>query len=520
MKIFKWILRVFLLLVLLVGVAVGVVIYELSDNSFNEPEYLKNYEPVEFDLNNFVSKGLKDTKEEGTMELTMDEKEINYLLKSISLDLNSKLQGALKFNSMYIETEDGHDIKFITYLDAAGFKTSLKGDFNIELINNNFMIEIDNIKIGKLNFDKEKVVSIINKVTNGQSLAQELDLMGIKLHSDLSKLSASLNLLDLKDSILKSIGDENDSKLYKTMMDIFFRVEEIVKLNENGHELGIDINLNAFSYNKETDAAKPYLMDFDGVNSKVETLLNNNVINVEDVNNVATYLVRGIYSSEEVKNSVKELDLSSVGINDLSTYKGIINISDNEIEDIFATQIPTSLEEIMSFDGFVFHESDWNNLLLKSDAIGQMYNFVRKEDNVYKNSYIALESLYMDIIDNHYSMNLLLNINGRSLVMSIAADSNEADGLFMESKVTSMRFGSNELLDSEIKTLLNFIDNSLNDEWIKINPDNLTLDFDFSMVFDGNTELKDFATTYGDIKTSFKEDSGNGYTLIGFDLGL
>ena len=80
MKIFKWILRVFLLLVLLAGVAVGVVIYELSDNSFNEPEYLKNYEPVEFDLNNFVSKGLKDTKEEGTMELTMDEKEINYLL--------------------------------------------------------------------------------------------------------------------------------------------------------------------------------------------------------------------------------------------------------------------------------------------------------------------------------------------------------------------------------------------------------------------------------------------------------
>ena len=62
-------------------------------------------------------------------------------------------------------------------------------------------------------------------------------------------------------------------------------------------------------------------------------------------NNVATYLVRGIYSNEEVKNSVKELDLSSVGINDLSTYKGIPISKSHAEKDMFKINLLNMLEK-------------------------------------------------------------------------------------------------------------------------------------------------------------------------------
>ena len=59
------------------------------------------------------------------------------------------------------------------------------------------------------------------------------------------------------------------------------------------------------------------------------------------------------------------------------------------------------------------------------------------------------------------------------------------------------------------------MDTSLNDEWIEIDSENKTMNFDFGHVFDGNPELKTFIENNdANVKTSFVYNEGNGYTHI------
>lgn len=514
MKLFKLLLKIFLLIVVVIGVAVGVVVYNLSDNTFNEPSYLSQVEPLKLDFNDVLSKGLEKTEETGKMTFGFSEKEINGVLKSFKNDINKKIQGA-EVKTMYITVLENNDVIFKTYIDLGGFMTSLTGDFHMALVDNKMSITVNNVKVGKFNFEKNTVVSLINKVTNGQSLMNDFDIAGLKLSSDLESLSIALDINDFKKGLLDSVNNDNDTNLYQTMLNILFRADDVIGLNKESHNIGVDFNLAPFAFNSNNDVASPYDIDFEDVNEKVEQLWNAKIANKDNSNDIASFLVKGINADESILNKVNGLDLSSVGINNNLTYEGIIDLETKEIGDIFSEQLPTSLEELTAFDGFKFSEEDWNNIFLKSGAIGQVYTFVREENGEYKSSYIAVESLYMDIIDDHFAIYLQISLNGKSLVINFELDSNDVEGLYIGSSIESMRFGSVSLLEDEITSLLSFMDTSLNDEWIEIDSENKTMNFDFGHVFDGNPQLKTFIeNNAANVKTSFVYNEGNGYTHI------
>lgn len=517
MKLFKLLIKIFLLVVVVVGVAIGVVVYQISDNNFSEPDYLSQVEPVKLDFNDVVSKGLKDTKETGKMSFGFSERDINSALKSFKDDANKKLIGA-EIKTMYIMALENNDIVFKTYIDFGKFMTSLTGDFHMDLVDYNLCISVKDLKIGKLEFEKNVVSSLINKVTNGQSLMNNFEIAGLKLSSNLDELSLSLDVNNFKDGLLESIKHDNDSNLYQTMLNILFRAEDVIGLNKEEHNIGIDFNLEPFAYNEQTDVASPYNINFEDVNEKVEQLWDANIANKENSNDIASFLVKGNNLDENILSKVNNLDFSSVGIDDNSTYEGIVEFDEKEIGDIFSSQIPTSLEGLASFEGFKFSESDWNNIFLKSGAIGQVYTFVREENGKHESSYIAVESLYMDIIDDHFAIYLKISLNGKSLVLNFELDSNDAEGLYIASTLKSMRFGGEILSDEEVKSLLSFMDTAIEDEWIMIDSENKTMNFDFGHVFDGNEQLKTFIeSSSATANTSFVYNEGNGYTLINLE---
>ena len=299
------------------------------------------------------------------------------------------------------------------------------------------------------------------------------------------------------------------------MLNILFRVDNVIGLNKEAHNIGVDFNLEPFAFNTQRDVASPYSIDFDDVNSKVEELWNNKIANKDNSNDIASFLVKGNNADESVLEKVGNLDFSSVGINDNSTYEGIINLESKEIDEIFSEQLPTSLEELAAFEGFKFSEKDWDDIFLKSGAIGQVYTFVREENGKYESSYIAVESLYMDIIDDHFAIYLQISLNGKSLVMNFELDSKDVEGLYIGSSLESMRFGGVTLEENEMTSLLAFMDTALEDEWIEIDSENKTMNFDFGHVFDGNPQLKTFIESNdANVNTSFVYNEGNGYTLI------
>lgn len=519
MKIFKFLLKLILVVVILVGVAVGVVVYRLSDKSFNEPDYLKNVEPIEFDGNALLSKGIKDSATNNSISLTFEEKEMSILLKCMSIEMNKSLEkNGINIETMYLDIENSHDIKFISYFDLRGFKTSLKGDFELDIKDEIFTMTISNFKVGKMKFDRDT----LNKYVDKGSVKKNLQLSGINLEVDLSSFAISFDIKDIKELVS---GDEEKGELYTTLIDIFFRVENLIRLSEKEENIGIDIDLTSFGYDEQSDAELPYELDFASINAKLETLLNNESVRVEDATLAATYLTKGyLHSSEEIQNYVKNIDFSSVGIDNVESYEGIIPINEGTVEEYFVSQIP-SLDnplnlDLSSFEGLKLTEEGWNNYFATSESVGQVHSFVRKENGIYKSSYIGIESLFVDIKNNHFALYLITSINGKRIVVDFELDSEPTSGLRISSDVSAMRIGDDVLIDEEIKKLLNFLNRNINDEWIIVDSENKKMDFDFALLFDGNQELNDFMEYFSNATTSFVEKDGNGYTLINMDLNF
>ena len=519
MKLFKSLLKLVLVVILLCGVGVGIVAYKLSDNSFNEPDYLNNVEPTKLNINNLVSNSLEDTKDTSKMDITLEEKEINIILKSLSIDLNKQFANSgVKVETMYIDAVSGDDIKFISYIDIKGFKTSLNGEFLLGLNNNKFNITIDNIKVGKLGFEKDLITKLIQKFAGTYNLTKDIELApGLFVKADLSSLSIELDLLDVKDVLLESLKTTNEYDLYQTIINVVFRVDELITLNKDSHEIGFNINLSSFGYDENTDAITPYTIDFDSVNTKVETLLNNGSLSQENASTLATYLVKGYeYSSEEVKETINDIDLSSVGITNNTTYLGLINYSPKEIKDTFIEQAATfNVLNPTAFEGFKIDENVWNDYFKTTSSIGKVFEFVRQEDGKYEATYLAINSLYIDIKDDHFALYLLASINGKHVVVNFELDVASSSGLTINSTVTSLRLGNVVLENEEISKLLTFLKNSMTDEWININPENKAITFNFTSMFSSNEILQMILNSelFG-LETSFVENESNAYTLI------
>ena len=109
-------------------------------------------------------------------------------------------------------------------------------------------------------------------------------------------------------------------------------------------------------------------------------------------------------------------------------------------------------------------ENGWNNFFATSEAVGQMHVFARKENEMYKTSYIGIESLFVDIKNDHFAMYLITSINGKRIVIDFELDANPSNGLRISSSVSAIRIGNDELLDNEIQDQEDYIEDDNQDE--------------------------------------------------------
>ena len=144
-------------------------------------------------------------------------------------------------------------------------------------------------------------------------------------------------------------------------------------------------------------------------------------------------------------------------------------------------------------------EKNFNDILLQSNLVGGMFCFIRKEAEGYKVSYIAIESIYVDLKDNHFAIYLTMSLNGQSIVLNMEIDAQEAKGLKIDGAIESLRFGSEVLSDSETSSLLSYLNGTVNQDWIKIDSSSNTVDIDFTDMFSVDETLKNLLVNLGNI---------------------
>ena len=140
-----------------------------------------------------------------------------------------------------------------------------------------------------------------------------------------------------------------------------------------------------------------------------------------------------------------------------------------------------------------------------------MYCFARKDNDSYKVTYIAVESLFVDINENKLDLYMTVSVNGESLVLNINADESETLGLNIEFSIKTVRFGTVKLNDDEIKLLLNYLENNIDEDWIIVNKEANEIDIDFIGVFESSPTLSLILQIPG-INPTVK--FMNGYVLI------
>ena len=477
-KLIKFILKVVLILFVILIIALGVFVFMLYDNNFSEPDYLKDSSEVEFIMNDFISKGLEDSKVDKKVDIVLSEEELSVILKTISNEINKTASG-ITIKTAYVDVTEAKTVNFISYFAVLGFNSSLKGDFDYDIIDKNIVFNIKKISVGNVEFR----ASYLSSLDLNSYLKEELKDSWIKISVDSNGLTISISL----DSLVDSLKEENnikDKELFQALLSLVIRNEDIIKVTESNSDIGINIDLEYLNYDNSVDAALPYTIDFDDVSRKLEQLLNNNIISIDNINVVGTYLVKG-YSklTDEEKQIIKDIDLSSVGILIKELYQGVIEYEKQTIIDVFTNQY-TGV-----FSGLKLTEKNWNDILLQEDLVGEMYCFARKDNDFYKVTYIAVESLFVDINENKLDLYMTVSVNGESLVLNIAADESETLGLNIEFSINIVRFGTVKLNDDEIKLLLNYLENNIDEDWIVVNKEANEIDIDFIGVFESSPTL-------------------------------
>ena len=162
------------------------------------------------------------------------------------------------------------------------------------------------------------------------------------------------------------------------------------------------------------------------------------------------------------------------------------------MEDKFISQINNAYKNILKFTELSLSESNFNDILLQNNIVGDMYCFVRKEADGYKVSYVAVESIYVDLIDDHFAIYLTMSLNGQSIVLNVEVDAKQTSGLKIDGVIESLRIGSEVLSDSETETLLSYLSNTLKEDWINVNSADKSMIIDFTSMFSKNTEMIEF----------------------------
>ena len=181
----------------------------------------------------------------------------------------------------------------------------------------------------------------------------------------------------------------------------------------------------------------------------------------------------------ENQTKISSLDLSSIGINDVTTYKGIITRSELTMATIFASNIPniSDIAQIILDGSYDIDISE-----AKLNEILTSFAFTSTHTN-----YIMIKSMYAEILDDKLNLHLIVDFNGCEISIDVDTSSNPTQGLQMSLNVQKINLGQLEMQESSKRDLLNFLHGMLKDsdiDYITINPEESTILLDFTNYLD------------------------------------
>ena len=393
-KIFKIIIGLIGTIVLLAIVGVVVFAVMLTGGEIQTPEYvLEDKTSSSSYISYAIGESIQDTTETNIVDITLDEKELNYLLNAILRETKEQINTSpLEIDYIYTTIDEESGLNVFVPARVFSIRTVVKTAVKITQVDEEITIELVDLKIGRISFASKLAKKIMGINAIEAEIEKSLANNNVDVEVNLDNFAFTITTSQLQNIILDVLKEDENIELYKTVLSMFFLEDSVININFGlNNKVGVTLNLQKMSYHENIDGEDDIDYDITSIVTKAETLLNNKALNEKDLSAAFRYLLVGY---DRIKDQdlviINKIDFSSVGIISRSSYQGILPQEDFAMIDVFNS---ITLIDLLINPGWLtikITETDLNKIFLGMDLLGTSFAFPYLEEGTYQVSYIAL----------------------------------------------------------------------------------------------------------------------------------
>ena len=526
-KIFKIIIGLIGTIVFLVIIGVVLFAIMLTGGEIKTPEYVLDDDTSSSSYISYViGESIEETKDTNIIDITLDEKELNYLLNAILRESKEKINTSpLEIDYIYTTIDEVSGLNVFIPARLFSIKTVVKTAVKITQVGQNIIIELIDFKIGRISFAPEIVKRLMAISDLEAKIKTTLESNGIEAELDLNKFSFTITTNQVQKTILEALKEDENLDLYKTVFSMFLFEDKVLNINFGlDNKAGAKLDLQKMTYDETVDGKDDIDYNIASVVTKVETMLNNNSLSEKDLSAAFRYLLLGY---QRIKDQdlviINKIDFSSVGISSKSTYQGIIPQGNFTMADVFNS---ITLADLLINPGWLtirITETDLNKIFLGMDLVGTAFAFPYLESGEYRVSYIALSSFYVDIFQDIIEIKLVLDVNGKETIIKTEFTGTKNQDLKIELNFTELNLG--EIVGSEVDrtNILSYLANVLQDEtWLEMDIPHQKIIFNFAEMITSNEIIQNVIVEAGTKETEFigTDLISNGYIELKMEISL
>ena len=448
-------LTIFIIILIIIALPIAFVYafcFDLAKHDPNIPEA-----DIGKVVNGAVVKSFTSTKTTGKLHLEVTQDDLNGVFKKVYNGMDQTAKQYVK--GIYVEAS-GNNYDFFIEGDVPAFSTRVIINTTLNEVKNataplegSFQFKINKISIARFGWVIEVVKTFAASSLKdlGITLQNAIKNSGLSLTVDLENLVINYKKADvLKDASAML----NNQALFADLLSDFFS-KDLVSLGQAQNALSFDTDLTSLHTNKDYVVLEDSLnLDLAAYNTKLVTLLNGGIADPAQNNlpSIQQYLIRGYDGvGDSIRNIVKDLDLTSIGITDYQTYKGAdLEAGKADIKASMATQALANLPKF-AVDHVVgsISEAQLNSMLHASGLIGSGFAMTLNNSTTgkdYTNVYIVFNDVTAQIVNDHIYFSLAVSLNGYDVrfVVTTKIDATEAEmaSYRIGLKIENLYFGS------------------------------------------------------------------------------
>lgn len=494
-KVIRWIfaiIAVLLLAVIVTGVVLTVMIHEKRD--VTDPTVAAKKRGLRTVLNSHMEADLTAARESGEARFLFSEQDLKFLFYAILRSIDPP--PGVTLSGVDVTVADGNYTLAVS-AKLGVMPTVLRAGLSFAETAGSYSVTLTQASAGSLEVVRG-LGRLILRRADAAKIEQSLASVNLFCMVNLDTMTVTFTKENILRTAATLTGGEEDATLLHLLLDVFLDHESLLSLSlGNNNLLGAVLHLARIRYSTEERGVLPYTYDFDAVAQQVEALLAAGLVTEEQVSPVFRLLVKGYASlSDQDKAALEGVDLTSVGVTDKETYRGMMEKEQRSLSDLLTNdQFFLSSGALLPTFGVKITDDMLTEVLRSMNFVGFSLAFSGADTG--RVAYVVIEQFNLLATENHIDLEMIVNINGVQTVMTAALSAPPAAGVAINAKVDSVMLGEEPLTEAQRRELLTYLASAAAGvDFIAFNAEEETVTLRFAEAIAGLSELQRLCEAY------------------------